>query len=164
MSVECKLLIGFLTTVCFISLILLIVKEKRKWYNKIMKDIINTFISILGTTFVYIYGGFDVALQCLIIAIILDYLTGLIKSYINKSLSSSIGFKGILKKIGILILVALAVLVDKITGETGAIRTLVIYYFVANEGLSIIENLGEAGLPIPSNLKNALDSLKDKNN
>ena len=129
-----------------------------------MKDIINTFISILGTTFVYIYGGFDVALQCLIIAIILDYLTGLIKSYINKSLSSSIGFKGILKKIGILILVALAVLVDKITGETGAIRTLVIYYFVANEGLSIIENLGEAGLPIPSNLKNALDSLKDKNN
>lgn len=129
-----------------------------------MKDIINTFISILGTTFVYIYGGLDVALQCLIIAIILDYLTGLIKSYINKSLSSSIGFKGILKKIGILILVALAVLVDRITGETGAIRTLVIYYFVANEGLSIIENLGEAGLPIPSNLKNALDSLKDKNN
>ena len=129
-----------------------------------MKDIINTFISILGTMFVYIYGGLDVALQCLIIAIILDYLTGLIKSYINKSLSSSIGFKGILKKIGILILVALAVLVDRITGETGAIRTLVIYYFVANEGLSIIENLGEAGLPIPSNLKNALDSLKDKNN
>ena len=129
-----------------------------------MKDIINTFISILGTTFVYIYGGLDVALQCLIIAIILDYLTGLIKSYINKSLSSSIGFKGILKKIGILILVALAVLVDRITGETGSIRTLVIYYFVANEGLSIIENLGEAGLPIPSNLKNALDSLKDKNN
>lgn len=164
MSVECKLLIGFLTSVCFISLILLIVKEKRKWYNKIMKDIINTFISILGTTFVYIYGGLDVALQCLIIAIILDYLTGLIKSYINKSLSSSIGFKGILKKIGILILVALAVLVDRITGETGSIRTLVIYYFVANEGLSIIENLGEAGLPIPSNLKNALDSLKDKNN
>lgn len=164
MSVECKLLIGFLTSVCFISLILLIVKEKRKWYNKIMKDIINTFISILGTTFVYIYGGLDVALQCLIISIILDYLTGLIKSYINKSLSSSIGFKGILKKIGILILVALAVLVDRITGETGSIRTLVIYYFVANEGLSIIENLGEAGLPIPSNLKNALDSLKDKNN
>lgn len=129
-----------------------------------MKDIINTFISILGTTFVYIYGGLDVALQCLIISIILDYLTGLIKSYINKSLSSSIGFKGILKKIGILILVALAVLVDRITGETGSIRTLVIYYFVANEGLSIIENLGEAGLPIPSNLKNALDSLKDKNN
>lgn len=164
MSVECKLLIGFLLSVCFISLILLIVKEKRKWYNKIMKDIINTFISVLGTTFVYIYGGLDVALQCLIIAIILDYLTGLIKSYINKSLSSSIGFKGILKKIGILILVALAVLVDRITGETGTIRTLVIYYFVANEGLSIIENLGEAGLPIPSNLKNALDSLKDKNN
>ena len=164
MSVECKLLIGFLTSVCFITLILLIVKEKRKWYNKIMKDIINTFISILGTTFVYIYGGLDVALQCLIISIILDYLTGLIKSYINKSLSSSIGFKGILKKIGILILVALAVLVDRITGETGSIRTLVIYYFVANEGLSIIENLGEAGLPIPSNLKNALDSLKDKNN
>ena len=57
----------------------------------------------------------------------------------------------------------IAVVVDRITGESGAIRTLIIYYFVANEGLSIIENLGEAGLPIPKILKNALKNLKKEN-
>ena len=125
-----------------------------------MKDLFNTIVSVSSTAFIYLCGGLDVALECLIIAIILDYVTGVIKSYLNKSLSSQIGFKGILKKIAILILVASGVLVDKITGNTGAIRTLVIYYFVANEGLSIIENLGASGLPIPENLKNALESLK----
>lgn len=125
-----------------------------------MKDLFTTIVSVASTTFIYLCGGLDVALECLIIAIVLDYVTGVIKSYLNKSLSSQIGFKGIIKKIAILILVASGVLVDKITGNTGAIRTLVIYYFVANEGLSIIENLGASGLPIPENLKNALESLK----
>lgn len=125
-----------------------------------MKDLFTTIVSVTSTTFIYLCGGLDVALECLIVAIVLDYVTGIIKSYLNKSLSSQIGFKGIIKKIAILILVASGVLVDKITGNTGAIRTLVIYYFVANEGLSIIENLGASGLPIPENLKNALESLK----
>lgn len=125
-----------------------------------MKEIINICIAGLGTGLVYLLGGFDVAIQCLLIAIILDYITGMIKAFVTKNLSSSIGFRGIAKKVGILILVMLAVLVDRVTGESGAIRTLIIYYFVANEGLSIIENLGEAGLPIPKAIKDALLALK----
>lgn len=133
------------------------------YYNKIMKDTICGVLAGLGTLFIYLLGGFDVAMQCLLIAIALDYLSGLIKAYNSKVLSSKIGFRGILKKLGILFLVMLAVVIDRVTGESGAIRTLVIYYFVANEGLSIIENLGEAGLPIPKVLKNALKILKKEN-
>ena len=114
----------------------------------------------LGTVIVYMFGELDVALQCLLIAIVIDYISGLIKAYVTKTLDSKVGFKGILKKVGILCIVCLAVLLDRITGESGAIRTLVIYYFVANEGLSILENLSIAGLPIPQSIKKALQALK----
>lgn len=129
-----------------------------------MKSFIEIVFASVGTVFIYLLGGFDVALQCLLIAIAIDYISGLIKAYNTKQLSSKIGFKGILKKVGILLIVMLAVLVDRVTGETGAIRTLVIYYFVANEGLSILENLGQAGLPIPKVIKNALKVLKEQSN
>lgn len=127
------------------------------------EDIFCAVFASLGTFLIYLFGGFDVAMQSLLIAIVLDYISGLIKAYNNKVLSSKIGFRGIVKKLGILVLVMIAVIVDRITGGTGAIRTLIIYYFVANEGLSIIENLGEAGLPIPKVLKNALKNLKKEN-
>jgi toxin secretion/phage lysis holin len=127
-----------------------------------MKEFICAALAGIGTFLTFIFGDWDVALQCLVIAIALDYISGIIKAFINKELSSKIGVKGILKKVGVLVVVALAVLIDKITGESGAVRTLVIYYFVANEGLSIIENLGEAGLPIPDVIKKALKSLKDE--
>ena len=125
-----------------------------------MEHWFNAIISAIATTFLYLIGGLDIAISCLLIAIILDYISGIIKAFVNKNLSSEIGFKGILKKVGVLIVVMLAVLVDRVAGETGAIRTLVIYYFVANEGLSIIENIGEAGVPIPKKLKDALKILK----
>lgn len=129
-------------------------------YNMVMEHWFNAIVSTIATTFVFLIGGFDVAMSCLLIAIALDYVSGILKAFINKNLSSEIGLKGILKKVGILVIVMLGVLVDRVAGETGAIRTLVIYYFVANEGLSIIENLGEAGLPIPKKLKDALKALK----
>ena len=127
-----------------------------------MKEFICAALAGIGTFLTFIFGDWDVALQCLVIAIALDYISGIIKAFINKELSSKIGVKGILKKVGVLVVVALAVLIDKVTGESGAVRTLVIYYFVANEGLSIIENLGEAGLPIPDVIKKALKSLKNE--
>lgn len=131
-------------------------------YNVGMKEFICATIAGIGTFLTFIFGDWDVALQCLVIAIALDYISGIIKAFINKELSSKIGVKGILKKVGVLVIVALAVLIDKVTGESGAVRTLVIYYFVANEGLSIVENLGEAGLPIPDVIKKALKSLKNE--
>jgi len=132
-------------------------------YTEIMKEIYNGIVATLLTTFVYLVGGLDVAMICLLIAIILDYISGVVKAYVTKQLSSQTGFRGIVKKVAILIIVMLAVLVDRVTGETGAIRTLVIYYFVANEGLSIIENLGQAGVPIPQSIKKALKALKKEN-
>lgn len=128
-----------------------------------MEQWISGVVSVLATTFVWLIGGVDVAFVCLIVAIALDYISGLIKAYNTKTLSSSIGFRGILKKIGILILVMLSVIVDRITVNNGGIRTLVVYYFVANEGLSILENLAQAGLPIPKKLKEALRVIKKEN-
>ena len=131
-------------------------------YNVGMKEFICAAIAGIGTFLTFIFGDWDVALQCLVIAISIDYISGIIKAFINKDLSSKIGLKGLLKKVGVLLIVALATLIDRITGESGAVRTLVIYYFVANEGLSVVENLGEAGLPIPDVIKKALKSLKSQ--
>lgn len=128
-----------------------------------MSNWLSAVVSVAVTTFVWLIGGFDVAIQCLLVAIVIDYISGLIKAYNTKTLSSSIGFRGILKKVGILIIVMLAVLVDRVTINNGGVRTLVIYYFVANEGLSVLENLAEAGLPIPKTLKNALKVIKKEN-
>lgn len=125
-----------------------------------MKEFICSIASMIATGLLYLVGGLDVALGCLLVCIILDFMSGVVKAYITKDLCSSIGFKGILKKVSILIIVMLSVLIDRVTGESGAIRTLVIYYFVANEGLSIIENLGEAGVPIPAIIKDSLKALR----
>ena len=102
-----------------------------------MKEMYLSIIAGIATASVYLLGGFDIAIQCL-----------------------QIGVRGLLKKVAILLVVMLAVLIDRVTGESGAIRTLVIYYFVANEGLSITENLAQAGVPMPKIIKDALKALK----
>lgn len=127
-----------------------------------MKNLILGGMSAVLSFFIYLLGGLDIALECLLIAIVVDYISGMIKAYTTKTLSSRIGYKGILKKVGIIAIVTLSVLLDRITGEHGAIRTLVIYYFVANEGLSILENLAAAGVPIPEVISNTLQNLKNK--
>lgn len=128
-----------------------------------MKNIFNFISGTLATTLVYFLGGWDIALQTLLIVIGLDYLTGVCKAIYNKKLNSTISFKGIVKKIGYLIIVAVAVELDNITGNTGAIRTLVIYFFVANEGISILENWGSMGLPLPKKIFDVLEQLKTEN-
>lgn len=127
-----------------------------------MEHWLNAVVSVVVTTFVWVIGGIDVAFICLVVAIVLDYISGLIKAYNTKSLSSRIGFRGILKKVGILLIVMVGVLIDRVTINDGSLRTLVIYYFVANESLSVLENLAEAGLPIPKALKDALKVLNKK--
>lgn len=126
-----------------------------------MKEFLSLFNAGLATSLIYIFGGLDVALQCLLVAMVIDYITGLIKSYKNANLNSKVGIKGLLKKVGILCLVALTVVIDKLTGNTGYVRTMVIYYLVANEGLSILENLGEIGIIVPEFLKKRLEQLKE---
>ena len=124
------------------------------------KTTITLVTAELCTILYFLFGEFDIALQCLLAFIALDYISGLIKAYCTKTLSSKIGFRGILKKVGILAIVVLSVSLDRLGGNTGAIRTLVIYYFVANEGLSVLENLAEAGIPIPNSIKKSLKNIK----
>lgn len=125
-----------------------------------MKTIINYISSTLLTTIVYYLGGLDMALKTLLILMVLDYITGICKSIVNKKVNSIIGLKGIIKKVGYLIIVALSFLLDGIAGDSGAIRNLVVYFFVANEGISILENWGAMGLPLPSKVLEVLEQLK----
>lgn len=127
-----------------------------------MKEWINTIFSVIATTFIYLVGGMDLAIITLLIMMCFDYLTGVISAIYNKKLSSKIGFKGILKKVLMLIIVAVATLIDRLIGESGAIRTVVVYYYVANEGISILENLVECNVKFPKKLVEILDQMSKK--
>jgi len=127
-----------------------------------IKTILNIIGSSFLTTICYFLGGYDLALQSLIIVIIIDYISGLLKAIVDKKISSKIGLKGIIKKVGYLLIVTLSVLIDKNFGSNGLVRNAVIYFFISNEGISILENWSGLGLPIPNTIKNALDQLKDK--
>lgn len=127
-----------------------------------MKITFNEITSTILTIFIYVLGGFDVALASLIIVMILDYMTGIGSAFYRKKVSSKKGFKGIIKKFCYLCVVGLAVVIDNLTGQSGVIRTLVIYFFVANDGLSIIENMAEMDVKLPKKLLDALEVLRDK--
>ena len=127
-----------------------------------MKNIISDVLSVILTTIIYILGGFDVALKSLIVIVIIDYLTGVGSAYYNKKVSSKKGLKGIVKKFCYFLIVALAVVIDNLMGQSGVIRTLVIYFFVANDGISIIENMAEMDVKLPKKLIESLEDLKHK--
>lgn len=127
-----------------------------------METIIKNIGSAILTVFVYLLGGFDIALQSLIVVMIIDYLTGIASAFYNKELSSKAGLKGIIKKVCYLLIVVLSVIIDNLTGQAGIIRTLVIYFFVANDGLSIIENLAELDIKLPQKLIDSLEQIKKK--
>ena len=99
----------------------------------------------------------------MLILIAVDYVSGIFKAIYEKKSNSTINAKGIIRKIGILALVGVSAQLDYIMGHTGAIRTVVIYFFVASEGLNIIENWSSMGLPIPQKLNDVLQQLRKDN-
>lgn len=129
-------------------------------------DKIFNWISIVGGTIGGILfsflGGLDKLLIALLILMVCDYITGVLKAIYNKQLSSEIGFKGIIKKILIIIIVGVAVIVENNFGVP-AIREIVIMFFAINEAISLLENASQMGLPIPDKLKEVLLQLRDKN-
>lgn len=127
-----------------------------------MKQFITNGISFIITCLTYFLGGFDLALKSLLIVMVIDYLTGVSSAIYNKKLSSKIGFKGIIKKFCYLLVVGLSVAIDNLTGQNGIIRSLVIYSFIANDGISIIENMGELDIKLPQKLIDTLEQLKKK--
>lgn len=128
-----------------------------------MKYTVNLICGTCLSGLAYVLGGWDSALQTLVLVMALDYLTGVCKAVKQKKLNSRTGLLGILKKFGYLIIVALAVVLDHLIGNTGAVRTLIVYFFVANDGLSILENWGSIGLPLPKKLFELLEQLKHEN-
>ena len=129
--------------------------------NKTLQTVISSILSIL----IYLFGGFDSLVISLIIVMAIDYITGICKGIYHKKLNSTFGLKGILKKFGYLLIVILATLFDNIIhDESMAIRALVIYFFISNEAISILENWGSLGLPLPKKIFDVFEKLKEQSN
>lgn len=121
-------------------------------------------IALLGTSLTYLFGGWDMALQLLVLVIVIDYVSGVLKGFYTKEVSSNTGFKGIIRKAMIFVVVIVAVVLDRLIGKEGVwlFRTLVVYFFISNECISILENCSVMGLPIPKKLLDVLAQIKDK--
>lgn len=115
----------------------------------------------ISSFFVFIFGEYDILLKTLIFLMIIDYVTGVLCAKYTGTVSSKVGFKGIIKKVCLLAVVIVSVFMDKLI-DTDVIRTLVIFYFISNEGISIIENVSKVGISIPEELINVINKLKDK--
>lgn len=128
-----------------------------------MKNIIELTQFVFATIggFVgWFLGGLDGFMYALVIFVIADYITGLMVSALKKTVSSKVGFSGICKKVLIFILVGIAHIIDVYVITNGsAIRTAVIFFYISNEGISILENTAKIGLPIPKSLRNILEQL-----
>ncbi|MDR1001669.1 MAG: phage holin family protein [Oscillospiraceae bacterium] len=118
--------------------------------------------ALLASLCTFLFGGADMWLYALIAFVIIDYATGIVAAVVNKALSSRSGFVGILKKILYFAIVAVAHIVDEATNLGGSLRTLVIAFLVANEGISILENCARSGLPIPKKLMEVLEQIREK--
>ena len=119
--------------------------------------------SALGGFLGWFFGGFDGFLYALIIFVVMDYFTGILAAGVRRELSSEVGFKGIAKKVCIFVLVGIANIVDtQVIMNGSAIRTAVIFFYLSNEGLSVLENAAVIGLPIPDKLKAMLIQLADE--
>lgn len=128
-----------------------------------MEKVFNTAVAILATFFTYLFGGWDLALKILITFMVLDYVTGVIYAYVNKTLNSEVGFRGLIKKCMILAVLIVGVELDRMLGNGGTwvFRTLVAYFYIANEGISLLENISNLGVPIPNKIKTALEQLNN---
>ena len=119
-----------------------------------MKDITNTIqiiIAAVGGYIGYFLGGWDGFLYALVAFVVIDYITGIMVAVLEKRLSSEVGFRGIFKKVLIFSLVAVGHIIDsKLIQNGGAIRTAVIFFYLSNEGISILENTAKIGLPTVS--------------
>lgn len=127
------------------------------------REMFNTIFAVLGSLLTYIFGVWDTCLIVLVSFICIDYATGLISATIQQKLNSHVGFNGILRKSTIFLVLIVAVLLDRLLNEgTWVFRTLVCYFYIANEGISILENVGKCGVPLPQKLVKTLEQLKKK--
>ena len=131
-----------------------------------MKEFWNTIqlvFAAVGGWLGYFLGGCDGLLVALVMFVAVDYITGVMCAVVDKNLSSEIGFKGIARKVLIFLLVGIANILDvQVIGTGSVLRTAVIFFYLSNEGVSLLENAGHLGLPIPEKLKDILAQLHDR--
>lgn len=131
-----------------------------------MKEFWNTIqlvFAAVGGWLGYFLGGCDGLLYALIAFVVIDYITGVMCAISDKTLSSEVGFKGICRKVLIFLLVGIGHIVDaQVIGSGGVLRTAVIFFYLSNEGVSLIENAAHLGLPVPDKLKAVLEQLHDR--
>lgn len=130
-----------------------------------MEKLFNTVsvaIGLFGGFIVSMFGGWDAMLYTILLFAVLDYFTGIVKAIYKKELSSEVGFKGLVKKIMVFVVIAVAYNVQKLTGDIIPLREVVIVFFICNEALSILENAAEF-INVPEQLKSVLVQLRDKN-
>ena len=130
-----------------------------------MKELWNTFqavIAALGGWLGYFLGGCDGLLYALIVFVVLDYITGVLCAIADRRLSSAVGFKGIFRKVLIFALVGIANILDvQVIGTGCVVRTATIFFYISNEGVSILENAANLGLPVPKKVKEVLKQLHE---
>lgn len=140
-----------------------LVKGGLKLKSSTLAVTFKTILSALGAFVGYVWGGWTMSLQVLTALIVLDYVLGVIGGYVQGKLSSSVGFKGIAKKVAIFLFIAVAHFVDMAIGNGSIVQDAVTFFYIGNELLSIVENGGKVGIPVPNALKNAIELLKEKN-
>lgn len=131
-----------------------------------MKDfwnVIQLVFSAVGGWLGYFLGGCDGLLYALIAFVVIDYITGVMCAITEKKLSSEVGFKGICRKVLIFLLVGIANILDvQVIGTGSVLRTAVIFFYISNEGVSLLENAGHLGLPIPVKIKAVLEQIHER--
>jgi toxin secretion/phage lysis holin len=126
-------------------------------------NMIQLVFTAIGGWLGYFLGGGDGLFVALVVFVVADYITGVMCAIVDKKLSSEVGFKGICKKVLIFMLVGIANILDiEVIGTGSVLRTAVIFFYLSNEGISLLENAGHLGLPIPKKLMDILEQLHNR--
>lgn len=126
-------------------------------------NMIQLIFAAVGGWLGWFLGGCDGLLYALVAFVVVDYITGVMGAVADKELSSEVGFRGIARKVLVFLLVGIANILDvQVIGSGSVLRTAVIFFYLSNEGVSLLENAGHLGLPIPEKLKEILEQLHDR--
>ncbi len=128
-----------------------------------MNNAVKSIIAAVCAVFGFVFGDLNGLMVALVALIVLDYISGVIAAVVEKKLSSEVGAKGIAKKIFMLLIVAVANIVDiNVIGEGHVLKNVTVVFYIANECISLIENAGRLGVPVPKKLLDVLEQLKSK--
>ena len=128
-----------------------------------MISYVKILLTSLATIFIYLVGGIDEAIKSLFLLMLMDYCTGVFAAIHTKTLSSQIGFEGIFKKVVYIFLIGIGAIVDRLTTNDGTLRNMIIYFFISNDGISILENCAKMGITFPKKIKEILLQVKGDN-